>query len=166
MTAATRLVTRRLSSVGFTGCGKTHNAVILSEAKNLSLFVLLYVNRREILRFAQNDKTRHCFRNVFSLWVFVLARTNPRRPKPALLKTGSGRQAEKKFYGIRSTRRAPRRQNLRVTSRSVPLEFHCFRHRCVGRGYPSTSGRSGIRSYSRSRRATARTHPRCGTGTQ
>jgi hypothetical protein len=31
--------------------------VILSEAKNLSLFVLLCLNRREILRFAQNDKT-------------------------------------------------------------------------------------------------------------
>jgi hypothetical protein len=29
--------------------------VILSEAKNLSLFVLLHLNRREILRFAQND---------------------------------------------------------------------------------------------------------------
>src|SRR4029077_9880959 len=30
-------------------------SVILSEAKNLSLFVLLYLNRREILRFVQND---------------------------------------------------------------------------------------------------------------
>ena len=30
-------------------------SVILSEAKNLSLFVPLSVNRREILRFAQND---------------------------------------------------------------------------------------------------------------
>jgi hypothetical protein len=29
--------------------------VILSEAKNLSLFLCLYLNRREILRFAQND---------------------------------------------------------------------------------------------------------------
>ncbi len=29
--------------------------VILSEAKNLSLFLFLYLNRREILRFAQND---------------------------------------------------------------------------------------------------------------
>jgi hypothetical protein len=30
--------------------------VILSEAKNLSLFLFLYLNRREILRFAQNDR--------------------------------------------------------------------------------------------------------------
>jgi len=51
---------------GFTGCGKTQNAVILSEAKNLSLFFFLYLNRREILRFAQNDKTRHFFRGLFS----------------------------------------------------------------------------------------------------
>jgi hypothetical protein len=29
--------------------------VILSEAKNLSLFLILHLNRREILRFAQND---------------------------------------------------------------------------------------------------------------
>jgi hypothetical protein len=54
---------------------KLKNAVILSEAKNLSLFVLLCLNRREILRFAQNDRasqddrtsqndrTRHFFRN-------------------------------------------------------------------------------------------------------
>jgi hypothetical protein len=41
-------------------------AVILSEAKNLSLFLFLYSNRREILRFAQNDKTRHFFRSLFS----------------------------------------------------------------------------------------------------
>jgi hypothetical protein len=31
-------------------------SVILSEAKNLSLFLFLYLNRREILRFAQNDR--------------------------------------------------------------------------------------------------------------
>src|SRR5580700_10240809 len=71
---------------GFTGCGKTQSAVFLSEAKNLSLFLFLYLNRREILRFAQNDKTRHFFRSLFSLWVFGLARTNPRRLKPASLR--------------------------------------------------------------------------------
>jgi hypothetical protein len=47
--AAARLFGRELqqpnatvgfSGAGFTGCGKTQNAVILSEAKNLSLFVL------------------------------------------------------------------------------------------------------------------------------
>jgi hypothetical protein len=58
-------VTVRLTT-GFTGCGKTQSAVILSEAKNLSLFLFLYLNRREILRFAQNDKTRHFFRSLFS----------------------------------------------------------------------------------------------------
>jgi len=51
-------------STDFTGCGKTQSAVILSEAKNLSLFLFLYLNRREILRFAQNEKTRHFFRNL------------------------------------------------------------------------------------------------------
>jgi hypothetical protein len=51
---------------GFTGCGKTQSAVILSEAKNLSLFLFLCLNRREIPRFAQNDKIRHFFRSLFS----------------------------------------------------------------------------------------------------
>jgi hypothetical protein len=32
---------------GLTGCGKTQGAVILSEAKNLSLFFFLDLNRRE-----------------------------------------------------------------------------------------------------------------------
>jgi hypothetical protein len=50
----------------FRGCGKTQSAVILSEAKNPSLFLFLYLNRGEILRFAQNDKTRHFFRSLFS----------------------------------------------------------------------------------------------------
>ena len=49
--------------MGSTGCGKTQNSVILSEAKNLSLFLFLYLNRREILRFAQNDRTRPFFRS-------------------------------------------------------------------------------------------------------
>src|SRR5712671_4350716 len=61
-----------LGSAGFTGCGKTENSVILSEAKNLSLFLFLYLNRREILRFAQNDRTRPFFRSLFSLWGFEL----------------------------------------------------------------------------------------------
>src|ERR1700687_4008342 len=56
-----------------TGCGKTKNSVILSEAKNLSLFLFLYLNRREILRFAQNDRTRPFFRSLFSVWGLVLA---------------------------------------------------------------------------------------------
>jgi hypothetical protein len=60
-----------LGSTDFTGCGKTQSAVILSEAKNLSWFFFLYLNRREILRFAQNDKTRHFFRSLFSLRVFA-----------------------------------------------------------------------------------------------
>ena len=74
-----------VSSAGFRGCGKTQNSVILSEAKNLSLFLFLYLNRREILRFAQNDRIRPFFRSLFSLWSFVLAIINPRRLKPALL---------------------------------------------------------------------------------
>jgi hypothetical protein len=63
------------SGTRFTGCGKTQSAVILSEAKNLSLIVFLYLNRREILRFAQNDKTRHFFRNLFSLFGFFAHRS-------------------------------------------------------------------------------------------
>jgi hypothetical protein len=53
---------------GFTGCGKTRNSVILSEAKNLSLFLFLNLNRRGILRFAQNDRTRLFFRSGFGRW--------------------------------------------------------------------------------------------------
>jgi len=45
---------------------KTQSAVILSEAKNLSLILFLYLNRREILRFAQNDKARHFSRRLVS----------------------------------------------------------------------------------------------------
>src|ERR1700688_2949664 len=73
------------SRADFTGCGKTKNSVILSEAKNLSLLHFLYLNRREILRFAQNDRTRPFFRSLFSPWVLVLTRTNPGRLKPAPL---------------------------------------------------------------------------------
>ena len=72
---------------GFTGCGKTQNSVILSEAKNLSLFLFLYLNRREILRFAQNDRTRPFFRSLFSLSGFLsrCAKSKPDRLKPVLL---------------------------------------------------------------------------------
>ncbi len=41
---------------GFTGYGKTQHVVILSEAKNPSLFFCSHLDRREILRSAQNDK--------------------------------------------------------------------------------------------------------------
>jgi hypothetical protein len=51
---------------GSKGRGKTQNAVILSEAKNLSWFLFSRLNRREILRFAQNDKSKHFFRSLFS----------------------------------------------------------------------------------------------------
>jgi hypothetical protein len=57
-----------IGGAGFTACGKIKNSVILSEAKNLSWFLFLYLNRREILRFAQNDKARPFFRSPFSLW--------------------------------------------------------------------------------------------------
>ena len=79
-----------LVATGFTGCGKTQNSVILSEAKNLSLSLFLCLKRREILRFAQNDRTRPFFRSLFSLSPFVnrgkIARTKikPDRLKPVL----------------------------------------------------------------------------------
>jgi hypothetical protein len=77
-----RELARGSSGAGFTGCGKIQNAVILSEAKNLSLFLCLYLNRREILRFAQNDKTRHFFRSLFSLRGLVAAQSLCLQPKP------------------------------------------------------------------------------------
>jgi hypothetical protein len=42
---------------------KVFYSVILSEAKNPSFFVFLPLNRREILRFAQNDRNGEFFRN-------------------------------------------------------------------------------------------------------
>ena len=48
--------TESLWAVALVGTEKLVYFVILSEAKNLSFFVFLYLNRREILRFAQNDK--------------------------------------------------------------------------------------------------------------
>ncbi len=52
------------------GCGKTQSAVILSEAKNLSLFLFIYLNRREIIPCPQYDKTRQFFRSllVANVW--------------------------------------------------------------------------------------------------
>jgi hypothetical protein len=46
----------------------------------------LGLNRREIPRFARNDKISYFLRSLFSLWRFVIARTKPRRLKPALPK--------------------------------------------------------------------------------
>ena len=40
---------------------KNKKSVIVSEANNLSWLLFRYLNRREILRFAQNDRTRHFF---------------------------------------------------------------------------------------------------------
>jgi hypothetical protein len=57
-----------LCGVGFTGCWKVSDSVILSGAKNLSFFVFLLLDRREILRSAQNDKNGEFFRDLFSLW--------------------------------------------------------------------------------------------------
>jgi hypothetical protein len=57
---------RDFGGTDFTGCGKTQSAVILSEAKNLSLFLFLYLNRREIPRSAWNDKINYFFRSLFS----------------------------------------------------------------------------------------------------
>jgi hypothetical protein len=60
--------------------------VCLTERDNRkSLFLFMESNRREIPRFARNDKINYFFRSLFSLWVLVLARTNPRRLKPAPL---------------------------------------------------------------------------------
>jgi|SRR5579863_4566533 len=71
---------------GFTGRGKTKNSVILTEANNLSLFLFLYLNRREILRFAQNDGTKPFFRSLFSHRGTARERSKNLRLKPAPLK--------------------------------------------------------------------------------
>jgi hypothetical protein len=43
---------------------KVFDSVILSGAKNLSFFVFLLLDRREILRSAQNDRNGEFFRNL------------------------------------------------------------------------------------------------------
>jgi hypothetical protein len=42
-------------------------SVIPSEARNLSFFIFLQLNRREIPRFARNDRLKYFFRSLFSL---------------------------------------------------------------------------------------------------
>jgi hypothetical protein len=64
---------------------KVFYSVILSGAKNLSFFVCLLLDRREILRSAQNDRNGEFFRSLFSLRGRVLARPKFRRLKPAPL---------------------------------------------------------------------------------
>jgi hypothetical protein len=71
---STRLPWRRLQPAWFGPCNhknpqakqaaeKVFYSVILSGAKNLSFFVFLVLNRREILRSAQNDRIGEFFRN-------------------------------------------------------------------------------------------------------
>jgi len=47
-------------------------SVIPSEARNLLFFVSIWLNRREIPRFARNDRINYCFRGLFSLPGFDL----------------------------------------------------------------------------------------------
>src|SRR5271169_2276857 len=61
---------RALRGIGFTGCGKTPHAFCHSERSEESLFLFMGLNRREIPRFARNDKINYFFRSLFSLWVF------------------------------------------------------------------------------------------------
>src|SRR6202521_5348276 len=57
-----------------------------SERSEESLFLFMELNRREILRFAQNDKINYFFRSLFSLPVFVCtSKFKTDRLKPALL---------------------------------------------------------------------------------
>jgi hypothetical protein len=52
-----------------------------SERSEESLFLFVRVHRREIPRSARNDKINYFSRSLFTLWVLVLARTNPHRLK-------------------------------------------------------------------------------------
>jgi hypothetical protein len=55
-----------------------------SERSEESFFVvLLYLNPREILRFAQNDRKRHFFRSLFRLSDFLKARLSLADGNPA-----------------------------------------------------------------------------------
>jgi hypothetical protein len=60
-------------------------SVIPSGARNLSFFVFLQLNRREITRSARNDRNGEFFRKLFSLRQLGLAITKLRRLKPAPL---------------------------------------------------------------------------------
>ena len=62
-----RLMRRKFKPGRLNRLRKNQNAVILSEAKNLSWFVLLYLHRREILRSAQNDRNESFFRSLKNL---------------------------------------------------------------------------------------------------
>ncbi len=55
------------SSLGFSACGKTQIFVIPRRAARRGISLLLHLNRREIPRFARNDKLNYFFRSLFSL---------------------------------------------------------------------------------------------------
>ncbi len=74
------------SSAGFTACGKTQIFVIPRRAARRGISLFLHLNRREIPRFARNDKIKYFFRCLFSLRGFGLIEPKIRRLKPALLK--------------------------------------------------------------------------------
>src|SRR5579863_10729958 len=65
--------------------GKGPHSFCHSERSEESLFLFIGINRREIPRFARNDKINYFFRSLFRLRGFVLARTNTHRLKPAPL---------------------------------------------------------------------------------
>src|ERR1700674_5092227 len=48
-----------------------------SERSEESLFLFMELNRREILRFAQNDKINYFFRSLFSLWGWSMQGPKP-----------------------------------------------------------------------------------------
>jgi hypothetical protein len=73
---------------------KNQNVVILSEAKNLSVFLCLHLDRREILRFAQNDKRKYFFRGLWSCgphgFLVLPQPLGPRALPPAFLRARKG----------------------------------------------------------------------------
>jgi len=59
-----------ISSRRFTGCGKTHSFVILSEAKNLSFFCFLVLTIKRDSSLRSEWQNKYLFRSLFCLWFF------------------------------------------------------------------------------------------------
>src|ERR1700693_6093161 len=64
----------------FRGCGKTQIFVISRGAARRGISLFLHLNKREIPRFARNDKINHFFRSLFRPGDF-LPRTADSFPK-------------------------------------------------------------------------------------
>jgi len=86
-------------SIHFTACGKNQIFVIPRRAARRGISLFLHLNRREIPRFARNDKINYFFRSPFSQSMALGSRRWRRRPAGGFLarwqnpvKSPAGRQ--------------------------------------------------------------------------